>query len=243
MKEGLDVATVVILSALSLLLLIGLAVLLLIIVHQRRMRHRADVMEIRVRHADEVRTVEREVQLQTLSEVGLELHDNVGQLLTALRLDVNALLATTPTNSVATGMKSTLDKAIAEIRRLSHTLNTDRLRERPLGDVLEEECRRLHRPGEREVVFFCSTPPPVVEPDHTVVLFRIFQEAMNNALKHAGASRITVMLTLTDQLSLGIEDNGSGQGLSNIRKRADLIGFHCHIDSKPGRGTIVRISQ
>ncbi len=253
MSQPFDVATIVIISALSLLALIGVAVLLLIVVHQRRMRHRADVVELKMQHAEEVGKVEREVVSQTLSEIGMELHDNVGQLLTALRLDISALIVSTNNNAVAGDMKSTLDLAIAELRRLSHSLNADHLRERPFTDALQEECTRLHRPGTRDVLFLCDVQQPIVSPEYKVVLFRIFQEAMNNALKHAKASRIIVTLGNNGTLRLSIQDNGvgfeqngkghDGHGLGNIRKRAELIGFKYHLYSVPGKGTTVTVSK
>ena len=253
MNERYDIATVVIISALALLALIGIAVLLLIVVHQRRIKHQADVVGLRLQHAEEMHQVEREVEGQTLAEVGLELHDNVGQLLTALGLDIAALKANEPVHVVAPGMEVTLDRAISELRRLSKSLNTDHLRNRPLVDLFQEECRRLHRPGKREVILMANMRNATVLPDQHVVFYRIFQEALNNALKHARASRITITLVKNGALRMAIQDNGigydphmvkgGGQGLANIRRRAALIGATCTLISEPGKGTTVIVSQ
>lgn len=253
MKADPELATVIILSGLGMLALIGLAVLLIIVVHSRRLRHRADMVELRMRHTDEMRQVEREVEGHTLREVGLELHDNVGQLLTSMRLDINALIVASGNNDVITEMKGTIDRAIGELRRLSHTLIAERLRDRPLSEAIEEECKRLSRPGTLEVVFLGDGHEPTLEPDHKVVLYRIFQEALNNAMKHARAHRITVTLSNGQHVRLGIQDNGvgfdaagtraEGHGLGNIQRRATLIGFQSHITSKPGEGTSIIISR
>ncbi len=252
MSEHLDMATVVIFSALALLALLGIAVLLLIVVHQRRIRHRADVVEMRMQHAEKIRQVEREVEGHTLAEVGLELHDNVGQLLTALNLDIRSLLESDAPPANAKGMENTLERAISELRRLSNTLKTDHLHERPLVQLLEEECQRLHRPGKREVVLMAEVHDPTIRPDQHVVFSSIFQEALNNALKHAKASRITVTLVKNGTLRMAIQDNGkgydagtvksTGKGLTNIRNRAALIGASCTMLSEPGKGTTIIVT-
>jgi len=253
MNDPFDVATVVIFSALALMALMGIAVLLLIVVHQRRIRHQTDVVGMRLQHAKAMHQVEREVEGQTLAEVGIELHDNVGQLLTSLHLEVQTLLESDEPPANAQGMERTLDRAISELRRLSKSLSTDHLRKRPLVDLLAEECQRLHRPGKREVVLMANMKDATVTPDQHVVFFRIFQEAMNNALKHARASRITVTLVRNGALRMAIQDNGigydigtlkgGGQGLTNIRRRATLIGATCTLLSEPGTGTTVIVSQ
>ncbi len=253
MTGQFDPAAVIIISALALLLMMGLAVLLFILVHQRRMKHRSDMVELRLQHAEAVRQVEREVEGQTLTQVAMELHDNVGQLLTALRLDLDGWMNDQVPRPDVPRMKTTAERAIDELRRLSKSLNTDHLRVRPLMQLLEDECQRLHRPGQREVVLIASTSHTPVAADDQVVLYRIFQEALNNTLKHARATRITVTLVNNGSLRMAVEDNGSGfepstvrgggSGLENIRRRAALINATCTVISSPGQGTTIIIAR
>ncbi|MEZ4757783.1 MAG: ATP-binding protein [Flavobacteriales bacterium] len=247
-----SVATVLVLSALVLVLVVGTVILLLIVVHQRRIRHRAELAELTTRHADEVRQAEREVEAQTLRKVGEELHDNVGQLLTSLGIDIQQLRDQMDSEQRFRRMADTLEHAVRETRRLSASLNTDHLRTRPLQHLLRTACEQLDLPGRRSVQFLTSDSPIEVSPDEKVVLFRIFQEATNNALKHARATQITVALVKSDQLRLNITDNGSGfntatategQGLANIRRRAALIGAEAIVISEPGKGTIITIRR
>lgn len=250
--EHADIATVVILSGLGMLLLIGLTVVLFIVVHGRRLRHRAQVVEMQLKHAGEIHEVQQEVERQTLKEIGQELHDDVGHSLLALRMDLNNLLSTRNADPVMVGMKNTLDQAITELRRLSHTLIDGRQRERPILQALAEECARLNRPGTLSVSFIADGDEPHLDPDQKVVLYRIFQEAMSNALKHARADRIDVSLMNGGQVRLRIQDNGvgfsvgtdtDGHGLSNIKRRAELIGFRVHLVSAPGEGTSIILAQ
>ena len=252
MTDHTDIATVLILSALILLLVMGTVVILLIVVHQRRIKYRAELAELANRHAGEIRQAEREVEAQTLRQVGVELHDNVGQLLTSLGLDLLVLRERAGHGDLASRMADTLDRAVNETRRLSASLNTDHLHSQPLQSLMRKECERLDLPGRRSVQFATMADPIKVGPDEHVVLFRIFQEAMNNALKHARASQISVSLLNGDHLRLTITDNGSGfnttissegQGLANIRRRAALIGATCTVISAPGSGTMLTIKR
>ena len=81
-----DLGFTVLIGTLALLVFLVLVVLLLVLNSNRRIRHRAEVAELQAQQTEAVRTAEREVQQQTLASVGRELHDNVGQLLTAARM-------------------------------------------------------------------------------------------------------------------------------------------------------------
>lgn len=252
MTEQTDIAAVLIISALILLLVMGAVIMLLVVVHQRRIRYRAEMAEVASRHAHEIRQVEREVEVQTLHGLSGELHDCVGQALTVIGMDLQVLCTRAECHDLAPRMSDNLDRAVRELRRLSASLNMDHLRERSLATLIEEECARLDRPGRRSVTYIGSDTQPAVSSEAQVVFYRIFQEAMNNALKHARANRITVTLVNNGRLSLAVADNGTGfeveqakggQGLANIRKRAALVGATCTLISEPGKGTTLIVSR
>lgn len=249
-----DLALTIIVTTLTILLFIGLVVLLLVVNQQRRTKHRAELAEVQVRHAQEVRAVEKEVMNATLMEVGHDLHDNIGQLLTVVRMGLVQLAKSAPDNPRAPQVKETLDNTIVEVRRLSKTLMADRWNELSLIEVVREECERVQRNGPVQVLFTTTGHEPLVSPDQKLVLFRIFQEALNNALKHAGTKRIVVQLSDGDGVHLVVHDDGggfdvqgrmagsTGQGLRNMMHRAELIGYHCQVSSHIGAGTTVSLS-
>ncbi|MEO8067592.1 MAG: ATP-binding protein [Flavobacteriales bacterium] len=249
-----DIALTIIMVTLTMALFIGLVVLLLVLNQQRRTKHRAELAEVRVQHAEEVRAVEKEVMNATLAEVGRDLHDNIGQLLTVARMGVMQLAKSAPNEPRAPQVKETLDNTIAEVRRLSKTLMADRWNELSLADAIREECERVQRNGPVLVQFTSAGHEPVVSPDQKLVLFRIFQEAMNNALKHAGTKRIAVALGDGDGVHLSVADDGggfdveermannAGQGLRNMVRRAELIGYHCQVSSRIVAGTTVSLT-
>jgi len=100
--------------------------------------------------------------------------------------------------------------------------------------------------------FACSDDPSGLDPDIQLVIYRVSQEAIGNAVRHSGASRIDVSLARTgDAFELVVTDDGSGftfeqstsgLGLGGMRERAILVGGDLDIESRPDRGTTVRLS-
>ena len=94
--------------------------------------------------------------------------------------------------------------------------------------------------------------PPDLKPDAKTILFRVFQEVVNNALKHARADTIEVSLHDGEHPTLTITDNGTGfteeaiktgSGTVNIRRRCEMIGFRAELSTAPGQGTTWRITR
>lgn len=240
-------------TSLMIVLFIGMVLFLLVLNHNRRNKHRAEMAEVRIQHNEEVRRAEQEMMRQTLADVGRDLHDNIGQLLTVTRMGLIGLIHADPGNGKGTAVKDNLDSTIAEVRRLSKTLDHDRWDHLSLEETVRQECERVTRMGDVDVRFTASGGPSTVTGDQKVVLYRIFQEAMNNALKHAQARSLQVRIEENaDGLRLTVQDDGrglppdmsssNGQGLSNIHRRAELIGYRCAITSAPGAGTTITLS-
>ena len=247
---GTDLAFTLLMSTLVLLFLLGGVVLLLIIVHNRRHRHRAELAELARLHDHEVMQAEREATQQTLREVGRELHDNVGQLLTVAQLGLNNALEE-QANARLGAARDALDHGIEEVRRLGHSLNSDLWRQRSLADAISAEAERIERVGRVRAHVVVHGELPELPADSNTLLFRVFQEVVNNALKHSSADTISIVLDGNGPL-LTIADNGAGfdaahtvgnGGLMNIRKRCALIGFEATCTSSPGKGCTWRIQQ
>lgn len=202
---------------------------------------------------DEHSRLEREVLAVGERErhaIGADLHDGLGQQLTAIELMIAGLksdAANTP--GLARGLDTVgkmLREAIAQTRFLSRGLV-------PLGNEpdalqigLAELAQRMNALGAFRCEFEC--PEPVVVADTIVAghLYRIAQEAVNNAAKHAGAKYVTIRLESSNgSLLLEVSDNGrglakgrSGVGLGVMQHRARLIGGDLHVTSRKG----VRVS-
>ncbi len=239
---------IVLVGTAFILSMIGIVGFLMVVNTNRRHRHRAELAEADLRRESEVMQAEREATEQTLNEIGRELHDSVGQLLTVAqmgflnRLDP-ALLEEAP---VATAMGA-LDEGIEEVRRLGRSLNSDLWQERALVDALEAEAVRIERLGRGRVLLTVEGDPADPSADIKTVLFRTFQEVMNNALKHSGADTLEITVSGNTLPALRIADNGrgfdattakNGGGLVNIRKRCTLIGYQAKLETETGKGCV-----
>jgi signal transduction histidine kinase len=210
---------------------------------------------LRDREAEQVR-LEREVLEISESErrrIGHDLHDGLGQRLTAASLTTNALIAALQANAPALAGRGEdvgrqLRAAIAEARALSHGLAPVGLVDDGLMAALRELTESAARSGATRCVFECPEPVRVADAEVAGHLYRIVQEAMNNALKHAAPAEIRVGLERRgDTIVLEVDDDGEGFdatsapldgiGLRVMRYRARLIGGTLEIGSPPAGGT------
>jgi signal transduction histidine kinase len=210
---------------------------------------------LREREAERVR-LEREVFETTERErrrIGRDLHDSLGQQLTAASLATNGLVIALESAAPAlvpqaANLGQQLRESIAQVRVLSHGLSPVALEEEGLMHSLHELAEATARSTGVRCTFEC--PQPVRVPDVALAghLYRIAQEAVNNALKHAAPHEIRIGLgPHEDRLMLEVEDDGEGLpetlaagggiGLRVMRHRALLIGGIFEIGSSPAGGT------
>ena len=209
---------------------------------------------LREREAEKVR-LEREVLEISERErrrIGHDLHDGLGQRLTAASMTTNALVAAMQTEAPALAQRAEeighqLRGAIAEARALSHGLAPVALSDDGLMSALASLTDSAARSGAR-CVFDCPVPVRVPDAEVAGQLYRIAQEAVNNALKHAAASEIRIGLERRGSFGvLEVDDDGEGLpdpapasggiGLRVMRYRAQLIGGELEISSPPAGGT------
>jgi signal transduction histidine kinase len=224
---------------------------LLVLNNTRRIRHRAELAELHLQREKEVITAEREATRQTLREVGRELHDNVGQLLTVAQLGLNTALEE-HADARLNASRDALDQGIEEVRRLGHSLDSELGPQRSFADAISHEAERIERVGRVNVHVQVKGMPPDLAPETRTILFRVFQEVMNNAMKHSRADTISVTMDAGPPPLLSISDNGRGfdleatagnGGLRNIRHRCMLIGYDASCVSAPGAGCTWTIEQ
>ena len=196
-----------------------------------------------------------------LQQIGQELHDNVGQLLTLARLHLGSAENLSESPEAAGKVRQAnevLKTTIQAVRALSKTLDADTVAQHGLAESLRLECDRISRLGTVAVRFESTRLPDELPPQAQLVVFRMAQEVLNNALKHADAQTLTVTMTLLEgRLLLDLADDGQGfspdeaaarsldaggSGLRNLRRRAELLGGTFALTSQPGQGTQVRIA-
>lgn len=243
--NGEDLMLPILIASALVVLMVGFVGLLLVVNSNRRVSHRAEMAELRQQQARAVIDAQREATRQTLIDLGRELHDNVGQVLAVAQLGLNTVLETKHDPQVAAA-RDTLMDGINEVRRLGHDLNTDIWQRRSLVEAIRAEAERVERvlrvKVKLDVAAYLPTPPP----DTMVLLYRVFQVILANAINHAKARWITIQVWGSgEHLSFSVADNGIGfdpattkanAGLANIHQRCALIGYTAECRTAPGAG-------
>lgn len=198
-----------------------------------------------------------ETQEQVLNNISQDLHDDAGQQLTYINFVVENLKFDNPElNEALNPLSQSIGTLSNSIRSISHSLNSQLLMQESLVKAIEAEVDRLKSNTKLQVDFVLSgSRKKAFGSDEKIVVYRIFQEVVNNALKHSGASVIHVTLKTEPHFELTIADNGKGfvlddknsnkpgLGLKNIVKRAEIINFRVKIDAAPAKGTTVTVSE
>ena len=214
-----------------------------------------DVLHSRARLA-ELTEHSEQVKEQERARIAREIHDDLGGNLTAIKMALAMLSARLPQDpglqEKAAYLDSLVDRSIEAVHRISLDLRPSTL---DLGIVaaLEWQAREFEKTTGVACIFRSAERDIELDPDHAAALFRIFQEALTNVAKHAGATRVTVTLRRQRQhLTLVIADNGRGMlpadrlkphsfGLRGMSERARALGGTLSLSAAPGGGTMVTI--
>ncbi|HWW61710.1 MAG TPA: sensor histidine kinase, partial [Thermoanaerobaculia bacterium] len=196
------------------------------------------------------------VQEEERSRIARELHDDLGQSLTALKMDVIGLLEKTEgqagTASLGERIVRTLDATVGSVQRISSELRPSILDDLGLAAALEAEAAMFEERFGIECELSLRTEA-AVDPRCATPVYRIVQEALTNVARHANATRVEIRLRdWPDALLLEIRDDGRGLtaeeasdplsfGLLGIRERAALVGGTVQFEGVAGRGTIVSV--
>ncbi|MCC2548067.1 sensor histidine kinase [Hymenobacter sp. BT175] len=243
-------------GGLALLLLSGLAYLL-----YSRQRLRTKVTQEQDRQLQERARAKAVLQAEENERrrVGSDLHDGVGQLLSAAKMNLSALeqRLTLPAEDrlLLTNALDIVDESVREVRSISHNLMPNALIKQGLAQAVRDFLHKISPADSRlriQVEVFGLDQQRL---DATLenVLFRVIQELVQNIIKHARATELTLQLIRhEDMLSVLVEDNGvgfspgstaddGGIGLQNVESRMAYLGGRALFDSTPGRGTTVTL--
>jgi signal transduction histidine kinase len=246
--------------------LLGLAVARLSLGHAARLEREsaqrfAEVTQAK-RHLEHLSARLLEIQEDERRRIARELHDEIGQTLTALRIEISRAQAALKAGSAAAGERLEEARALAE--RTLHTVRDISLLLRPalLDDLgLSAALQWQTEDFSRRSGIPCRYSEEGLEdalPDaHKTCVYRVVQEALNNCEKHSGASAVRLTVSqAAGELRVEVEDDGrgfeldaqgspagaAGLGILGMRERAAVLGGALEVESAPARGTRVRLS-
>ena len=189
--------------------------------------------------------------------IAADLHDGVGALLSAAKLNLNMVgSGAIPGEQLSEALgetKGMIDETIDTVRRISKDLLPSSLETFGLSMAVRELCEKMDNPQIR-ITFDEENKPHELSRQEELLIFRMIQELINNAIKHARASEINVSIQWSETIVVTVQDNGQGfsleetrgdikrgVGLYSIENRANLIGGEVFFESKPGKGATIKI--
>lgn len=216
--------------------------------------YRYRVEQLKSQQAHEMTVTVRTQELER-HRFAKELHDGVGANLSVLNLYLSSLGSPNmPVQDVKERSIAVLKASIDEIRSLINDMHPRNLTQQGLAQTIADMVALLNHSKQLTIGYETQNIPDKLSEAIEINLFRVVQELLQNALKHAGASHVRLRLhTEADLLHLAYHDDGrgldlalldapTGNGLVNIRQRITLLKGHCTFGSTTGQGTTVTIS-
>jgi len=246
-----------------LVILISLVILftLFILFHNQVQRKtRISMQALKSTHEKELLKTQLEIQEDTFNKISREIHDNISLGLTLSKLQLNNFMAgmTEKPPLISTSI-DLISKSLVDLNDISKSMDGNQLASHGLINILESETTVLGKSGIYQVEFEVVGDPFYLDTETELIFFRIYQEACNNIIKHARATRIIVDLFYEkDSFSMKITDNGKGfdkektlekkelrkmAGLKNFYTRAKMIGAEVNITSVINVGTTIHIKK
>jgi len=260
MLQNQEIYFVTIIGIILGLLLVGFIVSMMVLYKRRQQRQEQEVATMKDRYEKEMLRSQLEIQESTFKTISQELHDNIGQMLSVVKLSLSALPLEKDhqAQSLVKHSQEVLNKAIVDLSDLNKSLHPDRITDIGLAESIRFELAAIKKAGLLQVQFSVAGREVRLPDEKAIFLFRIFQEILNNVLKHSKATHINVGITYDsdDTFVMEVEDNGvgfatdgkgspssfsKGVGLTSMFNRAKLIGADIKMTSVINQGTRVII--
>ena len=250
-KEKLEVLLSVTVASLFILMLVVTILIFFRIYLKRKNKLLVEKELMGIQFEQTLLQSKLEIQEQTFHDISQELHDNIGQVLSLVSINLNTLNAPDEGDKVSK-MDELLGKALFDLRSLSHSLDADYIRNNGWTGLVIKLMNNLQNTGKFTTSLQLDDDLPPLGTEKPIILFRMIQEVVNNIIKHADANTIFLKARKeNDGLVITVQDDGKGfsenavsggAGLQNLQNRAKMINAELAIRSQPGMGTLVTIS-
>jgi hypothetical protein len=244
----------ILITTLTVVVLVVVIIVIFSIFQNRKVKFLYEQKEAEQRFEEEIIKSQLETQEQTLQNISWELHDNIGQLLSVARMQLNIIQADLNENkkNLVNETGEIISKSLQEIRSLSKLLNPEVVKNIGLEEAIQLEIDRFNRLNFINASLIINGDSRAINQKDEIILFRILQEFLSNSVKHSKTSKLEVTLTYsTDTLTIRIQDFGlgfdentvkKGSGLLNMKNRAKLINTIFDLKSAKDKGVSLTLT-
>lgn len=246
------------------MLILAVGIIVFVVLYQRRMlQHQEQLQQLQSVKQQQLLEATLHAQEEERRRVARDLHDEVGAMLALIRLNLHQMVSNTECEDEnlltnAQHMKQQLDEVLNSVRRISHDLMPVVLEKLGLVQAIDALRRTLATSGSIELIVRYNDKSKRLKPQHELLLYRMVQELLNNTIKHAQATQVSIELKFTpSETKLLYNDNGvgfdlaslqqdkalrGGLGIMSLQSRAALLNGSISITSAPGTGTTASVS-
>lgn len=236
-------------------LLLGVFIVTLSLLYSKKqIQHRKEKTLLQQQFSETLLESQLEIQEQTMQHISRELHDNLGQIASIIKIH----LYTFPLNDREKAAekldetKELIKQLILDLKGLSINLSSNSIFEYGIDKSFRDEIDRINKTGQFKATYDGPDIMPPLDQNTSIIIYRMSQEILNNMIKHSQASQIKLKVTASENfITLDFSDNGigydlsasnnHGSGIKNLTERARLIKAILSIDSSPGNGSKISI--
>jgi hypothetical protein len=254
--EQTEIQVLVFVTTIIVLILAITLIVFFFYFQQKKTAYLIKQRETQLLFEEEITKSKLEIQEQALQNISWEIHDNVGQLLSVAKMQLNMMQFAIPLENQAElkEVGDIIGKSLQELRGLAKSLNPETIKNTGLIDSVSLEIERYNRLNFINATLEISDEYFNLSNEKEIIIFRILQEFCNNTLKYAKAKELKITFNFeNDILNISAEDNGigfdinqkskqTGIGLINMKSRGELIGAKIELISSINSGTKLYIS-
>lgn len=254
--EQTEIQILVFVTTIIVLILAITLIVFFFFFQQKKTAYLLKQRETQLLFEEEITKSKLEIQEQALQNISWEIHDNVGQLLSVAKMQLNMMQYGLPEESQQSVVEvgDIIGKSLQELRGLAKSLNPETIKNKGLIESVTQEVERFNRLNFINASLEVSEEYFNLSNEKEIIIFRILQEFCNNTLKYAKAKELKIKFNFENEiLNITAEDNGigfdtsdiskqTGIGLINIKSRGELIGAKIDLKSSTNSGTKLYIS-
>ena len=250
-KTDHEIYFTVIAGGAVMVMLVSIIIIAVVKYQNRIYKHRKEQAQLHAKFSHTLLESQLEIQEQTFRHISSELHDNLGQIASLIKINLFTI-ELDEMDKAREKIENTKDltrQLLSDIKSLSVSLSSDRIAKTGLSQALATEVDRLNKTGQFIASFTQGGNLTLLDNDKATILYRMVQEVLNNMVKHSRAKNISVSLNASEKLViLALKDDGvgfsisekmnsGGAGLTNLQNRAALINALLYVQSSPGNGS------